>query len=248
MTKGNVTEREFVEKQAVIGALRDEIGATRKKLFETEEALTTMHNKYEEQQKALHAAMEGWTDAANLQFSVVQELRTAEAQLVIVQGERDRLWQHISSSLQSPGSPAAPMVSWPGPDSVVSVSDVDIVGKLREEMKATQSQLQDAAEAAQMEKEKALQAEQEIAKLKAVLEARDSKLRELEEVSQSEQMLLPNRPIHVTDSPRRRSVYDRRSRACHHSLRTPTSLKRSSPGSRRFSRTGTPRCRSSYRF
>ena len=84
MTKGNVTEREFVEKQAVIGALRDEIGATRKKLFETEEALTTMHNKYEEQQKALHAAMEGWTDAANLQFSVVQELRTAEAQLVIV--------------------------------------------------------------------------------------------------------------------------------------------------------------------
>ena len=68
-----------------------------------------MHSctQYAEQQSALASAMAGWTEAANLQFSLVQELKTAEAKLQTIQSERDMLWQHLQHlSTTAPSSAA----------------------------------------------------------------------------------------------------------------------------------------------
>ena len=65
--------------------------------------------QYAEQQSALASAMAGWTEAASLQFSLVQELKTAEAKLQTIQSERDMLWQHLSTTASSSaaGTPRA---------------------------------------------------------------------------------------------------------------------------------------------
>ena len=63
-----------------------------------QDALARLEKKYAEQQTALGNAMAGWTDAANLQLSVVQELKTAKAKCEDLQAERDRMWQSQNDS------------------------------------------------------------------------------------------------------------------------------------------------------
>ena len=63
-----------------------------------QDALAKLGKKYAEQQTALGSAMAGWTDAANLQLSVVQELKAAKAKCEDLQAERDRMWQAQNDS------------------------------------------------------------------------------------------------------------------------------------------------------
>ena len=63
-----------------------------------QDALAKLGKKYAEQQTALGSAMAGWTDAANLQVSVVQELKAAKAKCEDLQAERDRIWQAQNDS------------------------------------------------------------------------------------------------------------------------------------------------------
>ena len=111
MGRGDVTEREFESKEQELSVLREELNKTRQDLAEAEEALAVLHDKYDEQQTALSSAMAGWTEAANLQFSLVQELKTAEAKLQTLQSERDMLWQHLGNTASTPRSVGTPRQS-----------------------------------------------------------------------------------------------------------------------------------------
>ena len=55
-----MTEREFAIQTRELEAVRSELERTRKQLTDAEDALSSMHTKYEEQQAALASAMAGW--------------------------------------------------------------------------------------------------------------------------------------------------------------------------------------------
>ena len=60
MVRDDVTEREFAIQTRELEAVRSELERTRKQLTDAEDALSSMHTKYEEQQAALASAMAGW--------------------------------------------------------------------------------------------------------------------------------------------------------------------------------------------
>jgi len=91
MERGDVTEHEFLSSQAMLATAQDEIIKTRHNLIEVEDALSTLHVKYEEQQTALSSAMAGWTDAANLKFLLVQQLSTSEAKLCAMEARSHKI-------------------------------------------------------------------------------------------------------------------------------------------------------------